>query len=89
MHHGQQLVLLASQRGLHFVGIQHFAHGRSSRSTCRANPAGHITQPLAEIAIDADQDVIVRLDEVDSAASIPAVPVPEIGMVSSFCVWNT
>ena len=61
---------------------------RSSLVTDAA-AGGDVGHAAAEDAVDADDHLVARLDEVDDRASMPAMPVPLTASVSSLLVRNT
>ena len=50
---------------------------------------GDLGHAAAEDAVDADDRLVARLEQVDEAASMPALPVPDTASVISFSVWKT
>jgi len=71
MHHADQLVGLAAKGGSDLVWIEDLAPRALQAVDVGADPRRHIAQPLAKIAVDTDQDVVARLDEVDQCGLHP------------------
>ena len=89
MDNGDQLGLAAGQRPLDLRRVNRLAPRGVDRDHLTAIAPADIGQAAAKDTVDADHAAVAGLDGLQTAASMPALPVAETGIVNSLVVCIT